>query len=666
MQIKRESFRLVLMVTATALTWSCVGSGDGRQAVSAPAEVTRAEREQLALTVESLASCEDAANSLRQAAEDDVNARLDEALRSFLTADPTGCDRVAKDTEAAPSYDSRHIVAGPDDADSIKTDHAYIYKLEGDWSRGSALRIFALQPAEQTKQIAQVDVPGTPSKLFVLGDRALIYSEVSRAIASCAGCVPVGGVTALLLYDLSDRNAPALLRRLDVRGDLQAARQVGNHVYSVISAAPIELGLAYALRELDACFPPSPRPDDQSVVQAFEQLRAQNLAQVRAMDFASALALPHGNAEVGACKLYRAQDRGTSLTSMLTFDLSGDAPASLINIQSQRSVAYLSEQALYLAVDQVHTLHAHASAVHAFSLSPQAADVVYRGSGLVKGRVVDAASMDERQDQLRIATTTDYVYAHPDAQNLLSVLALRDGRLQLVGQLADIVPGLDLRSVRFEGEHAFVTTFARAHSLYAFDLHDPEQPTMLGELANAGYSTYQHKLDERHVLSLGPGGDGQGQHFDRLVLQISDLSDLEHQAPAFRYELPLPVPGDLSGAAMYAMTTQLANNRLALPVSLCAPIAGTHFHFDLRFSGVIVYGVDVASGFRELGRIANYQASAEDAARVCDDWNGITGTEVRRTLLVDDYVYAFTPTQLHVQDVRALGSDVATVAMPAP
>lgn len=643
--------------------WSCAGS-TGPEAVAGPAEVARAERERLALTVEPLASCEDAAASLRAALEADVHARMDEALRSFLTSDAAGCERATRDAELKGVPFASDAPATSNEADAVKADHAFIYKLDSDGSRPTnVLRILAVQPAAQTRQIAQVSLPGQPSKLFVVGDRALIYSRIPAPTSPCTSCVPVGGSTALLLYDLTDRAAPTLLRRVDVRGELTAARQIGQRVYSVISAAPLDLGLSYAPTQLDACFPSTPRLDDASALQAFEQLRAKNLAKIRALDFAPAVPVAPDGGEVSACRLYHAQDHGTAVTSLLSFDLSLDAAPELTSFQTQRSQAYLSDHSLYLAVDQVHTLHEHVSAVHAFGLSGTAAE--HRGSGFVEGRVIDASSMDEWQDQLRIATTTDFHFGHPAAQNLLSVLALRDGRLQRLSQLPDILPGQDVRSVRFEGAHAFLTSFNAIDPLYAFELSDPEHPAQLPELTTAGFSVFQRMLDDRHLLSLGYNAVASCQFacFDSLVLQISDLED--PGSPVRRYEVPFSSAASLMGAFRYAHTIQFANDRLAVPVSQCAVRRAGRSPFDLTFSGVIMYGVDPQAGLEELGRFGSLPASAEDAESLCEDWNASAQPEFERCVLMDGYVYAFTPERLHVQDEKALGADVASVAMPA-
>ena len=46
------------------------------------------------------------------------------------------------------------------------------------------------------------------------------------------------------------------------------------------------------------------------------------------------------------------------------------------------------------------------------------------------------------------------------------------------------------------------------------------------------------------------------------------------------------------------------------------------------------------------------------------DWMSRVQPEVQRSVFIDEFVYAFSRHSLHVQDVRALGKDVAMLTAP--
>jgi hypothetical protein len=83
---------------------------------------------------------------------------------------------------------------------------------------------------------------------------------------------------------------------------------------------------------------------------------------------------------------------------------------------------------------------------------------------------------------------------------------------------------------------------------------------------------------------------------------------------------------------------------------------------DMTFSGLIVYEVSVDKGFSERGRVANPPtANGQYDNSLCSNWWLNASSEVKRSLFMDDFVYAVSANGLHVQDTRAMGHDVATV-----
>jgi uncharacterized secreted protein with C-terminal beta-propeller domain len=60
-----------------------------------------------------------------------------------------------------------------------------------------------------------------------------------------------------------------------------------------------------------------------------------------------------------------------------------------------------------------------------------------------------------------------------------------------------------MRSVRFLGDRAFVTTFRTIDPLFAIDLSNPTRPESVGHITLPGFTSYVHLIDENHLLTVG-------------------------------------------------------------------------------------------------------------------------------------------------------------------
>ena len=58
-------------------------------------------------------------------------------------------------------------------------------------------------------------------------------------------------------------------------------------------------------------------------------------------------------------------------------------------------------------------------------------------------------------------------------------------------------------SSRFVGDKAYLVTYRTIDPLFVFDLSDPKNPRLKGELKIPGYSTYLHPYDENHIIGIG-------------------------------------------------------------------------------------------------------------------------------------------------------------------
>lgn len=583
-------------------------------------------------------------------------------------------------------------VADVDEADFVKNDSKYVYA-----ALNGALRILSAWPPEQAHEVSRVPLVGTPKKLFVEGDRALIYVSMPVNNVNANVSTPAqpranyarkaectygydcqfggdGTSTTILVYDVSDRSKPSLLRRIDMNGSLVAARRIGPAVHTVVVTPEVVFPGLNNYFARTSC---GAKPSEEELRAAAELVRERNTKIIVETQ------LPQMNPSVregdrdyaadNCSGMYMAQDSsGRALTSLVSLDMTADAPASVTTVVSKAGAIYASDQSLYMAVplpgqagSPVNLVSGQVSvrsAIHKFKVGETAAQSDYLASGVVKGHVLNQFSMDEYKGHLRIATTSGKV-PNPNVHSTMSVISQHGGALTLDGMVDDIAPTEDIRSVRFDGEHGFVVTFKKTDPLYMFDLSQPTAPRITGELKIPGFSTYMHMLDDEHLLSIGYDADDKGTfaYFNGVLLQIFDVSD--PSAPALMHKTVIGTRGSSSEALTNHLAFTLFQNKLAVPMTICEGGGDGRTGTNMTFSGLIVYDVSLDKGVVEHGRVAHPGSNNMYNNAGCNNWWTRAGSTVQRSVFMDDYIYSIAFDIVRVQRLSAMGSDVASVPL---
>jgi len=242
----------------------------------------------------------------------------------------------------------------------------------------------------------------------------------------------------------------------------------------------------------------------------------------------------------------------------------------------------------------------------------------------------------------------------------VSVLAQgRNGNLVRVGAVDDIAPGEDIRAVRFDDDRGYVVTFKKTDPLFVLDLRDPKEPRILGELKIPGFSTYLHRIDPRHLLSIGFDANDHGDfaYFDGLLLQIFDVTNPTD--PVLLHREKIGTRGSSSEAATDHLAFNYLPDRklLAIPTTLCDG-GGDGVQGRMSFSGLLVYRADVARGFKRIGGI-DHGRQGDD----CFRWWSDASSHVKRSIFLDDLVYSVALDKMKVQRLDRLGVDVADIPL---
>jgi len=590
----------------------------------------------------------------------------------------------AAGSAASATSTTNNQVAEVDEADIVKNDKQYVYA-----ALNGAFRILTAWPPENAKELARVQLSDTPKKLFIHEDRALIYVSVMPQTPVSPGTVRPGTSvgyaarsectygydcqfggdgtsTALLVFDISNRAEPKQLRRIDLRGSLVSARRIGTTIHTVVVTPELAFpGLTTNLPGINVCDPWLTMEQIDLVAESVRLRNARIIRETKLPQLAPSVREDAREYAAESCSsiYYDQQESGSAFTSLVSLDLTRNEPPSVATIVSKAGAVYASDSALYMAVPRPSAQPQHfESVVHKFKVGQRAQDVAYLASGAIKGHVLNQFSMDEYEQHLRVATSFGKVPS-PNVHSTLSVLAQRDAELRIVGQVDDIAPGEDIRSVRFDAEHGFVVTFKKTDPLYMFDLSEPTAPRITGELKIPGFSTYMHMLDDEHLLAIGYDADDQGSfaYFSGVLLQIFDVSD--PQAPSLLHKTVIGTRGSSSEALTNHLAFTLFQDKLALPMTICEGGDVGRNGTNMTFSGLIVYDVSLEKGLVEHGRIAHPSMGGSYDHAGCSNWWTRARSVVQRSIFMDDYVYSIAPDIMRVQRLSSMGSDVSSVSL---
>lgn len=135
------------------------------------------------------------------------------------------------------------------------------------------------------------------------------------------------------------------------------------------------------------------------------------------------------------------------------------------------------------------------------------ADFGIIASGNVPGRPLNQFSLDEYQDQLRIAITVGesffgFGFIGQTGQSANDVYVL-DRDLKIIGSVKDLGLKERIYSARFIEDKGYLVTFRQIDPFYVLDLSDPKNPELKGELKIPGYSSYLHPITKDKILGIG-------------------------------------------------------------------------------------------------------------------------------------------------------------------
>ncbi|MGI9427496.1 MAG: beta-propeller domain-containing protein, partial [Bythopirellula sp.] len=444
-------------------------------------------------------------------------------------------------------------VAGVDEGDIIEFDADYVYVLSDD-----GLVIVDAWPAEQAAVASRLDIEGRPVAEFLAGDRLTIISEIggnpfpwyefggdaidfgAADVAFLPPYPPQPSTTLVTVIDVADRTAPTVVQTTSMEGRYVDSRAVDGFVYVLVSNPDAVAAPPLVIPQED----PQDDENDLFFPQGTYETREAYLERVTANpgDLVDG-ALPNYTAYGPDGEMVRTGllndpegiyqpllEDARNLISVVSFNINSDEPglASTSAVYATgASTIYASLHNFYV-FDQAYTQEDGAvTQIMQFDWDTATGGVDFVAATTVAGTMLNQFSADEFAGQLRIATTINNVssgnWSNRDTNNLF-VLEEDAGVFEFVGSMQNLALDQSIRSVRFMGDRALLTTFENVDPLFGIDLSDPTNPQALGHLTLPGFTEYMQFIDDTHLLTVGqntPNGFGPTQV---ILFDVSDLT----------------------------------------------------------------------------------------------------------------------------------------------
>jgi inhibitor of cysteine peptidase len=584
-----------------------------------------------------------------------------ESVNMMKTTGTSAPQAMAADSsggESASDYSTTNIqVEGVDEADIIKNDGKYIYVVSG-----NKVVIVNAYPAENMEVLSEIEIEnGSIGEIFLNEDKLIVfaneYSYVPYARVACYGCVMPPYEykeprTFVHVYDIKDREEPELDSEFSVTGNYYSSRMIGDYVYVITNQYIQE----------DVVLPSVYEDGDVRVIEPTD---------IYYTDI---------------------KDYGFQYTIVLALDVDTGETSEKAVITGRTQNMYVSQKNIYTTMTKYRSWYqeladgdedTEKTLINKISIDEM--DIQFVSNGEVPGHILNQFSMDEHEDNFRIATTIGNMWDEENpSRNNVYVL---DEELEVVGELEDLAPGERIYSVRFMGDRGYIVTFKKVDPLFVIDLEDPSNPNVLGKLKIPGYSDYLHPYDENHIIGIGKDTveaeeelkEGRGMDFawyQGVKMAIFDVSDVENPV-----ELHKVVIGDrgTSSDALHnhkAFLFDREKELLVLPINLYQiseeeknkEYTGWGIPYGtFTFQGAYVYKINLEDGFDLKGRISHYPGKQMDeddkddysSYRLQQNWK----RNVQRALYMDDILYTFSQEIIKANDLDDL-DEINSVELP--
>ncbi|MDO9537698.1 MAG: beta-propeller domain-containing protein [Thermoplasmata archaeon] len=488
-------------------------------------------------------------------------------------------------------------VAGVDEGDMVKNDGQYAYIISGS---GESVFIVLAHPADNAHILGEITSAGRFMDIYIQGDKLVMLEQVYYFEGGFQRDSYIQSQTPFVnvkVFDIENQSSPSLVREAALGGNYLTSRLIDNTLYLIGN---------------------------------------QNM---QSWENESQLPVP-----LEALYHLETGEEAYAITTFLTLDL--DKPDKLPSIMG---IVMASSNCIYVSNGNIYITHqdrkqydnflnaanngdSETTVIHRIHINGQ--DLKYQARGEVPGRVLNRFSMDEFNGHFRIATTMGWTWGtgQQQSRNMVYVLNMA---MEKTGQIDNIAPGEQIYSARFLGARCYLVTFRQVDPFYVIDVHDAQNPKILGELKIPGYSSYLHPYDENHIIGLGKDGS-------QVKLALFNVTDVKNPTELDSITVGTGYSDSLALNDPHAFMFSREKNLLVIPVYGYGQSRST--------TGAYVFEITLENGITEKGQVYH------DEVNESDDYYGYyyTYNQVKRSFIIDKVLYTVSGQMMKANGIEGL------------
>ena len=604
----------------------------------------------------------------------------------------------AGEGEGAAEYSTTNIqVEGVDEADFVKNDGKYIYTLVQD-----NLVIVRAYPPEEAEILSKREIQGKPREIFVRGDRLVVFTEDTHDVLFYPeyGFKPEtrrAPRTSALIYNISLRENPRLVTNYSLNGEYFQSRMINDWVYLIvkdhvyyhndfIDLPRIREGSVKVMRPEIYYFD---NPEENYVFHTIAAINIRGEDEITAksfmMGYSNNLYVSKKNIYITYPKnlpyRYYQEERREIFHKIVTPLLPEDTRDAIEAIRAKdlgtaeewEAISSILEE-MYNQMDENEkealieriedavreyeekkALERDKTIIHKIRIED--GDIEYEARGEVPGRLLNQFSLDEYEENLRVATTTRFWTRRGGSTEYNNVYVL-DPTLTTIGSLEEIAPSERIYSTRFIGERLYMVTFKRTDPFFVIDLSEPERPEVLGKLKIPGFSDYLHPYDEDHIIGIGKEtgtNEWGGVSIKGVKLALFNVSNVEEPEEIDRYEIG---ESGTDSEALHDHKAFLFSRKKNLLVIPIREVMNGYSERGMQkvWQGAYVFNVTL-TGFKLKGRVTHENEYEEEYYH----WH--SPAAVRRALYIDNTLYTISSRKILMNKLVDL-SKVGEITLP--
>jgi uncharacterized secreted protein with C-terminal beta-propeller domain/ribosomal protein S25 len=583
----------------------------------------------------------------------------------------------SQDSNSAFDYSETNIqVQGVDEPDIVKNDGKYLYVVSG-----NRVLIINAYPSEKMEILSEINT-SNGINIFLNKDKLIIFSNLYKK----------GQRTEIKIYDISDKQSPKLEKEISVDGFYVNARMINDYVY-VIANQQIEFDkvilpgiMVDGIREEIAVNKIS-YFDDSDTSYTFTNILAIDLQenefklQTYLTGSSHTIYVSQNNIYLTYIKRDNSNDYLEEIIEKAIIPLISKEQKNKIEkiIDSEKSSNEKYNEVNILIKEYSMSLNGkekeefdkrlmekmkeviieiqkkiESTIIHKIKIDKL--NIEYITAGEVPGRVLNQFSMDEYNNNFRIATTTGNSWRLDNSLNHLYIL---NSDLEIIGSVDDLAKGERIYSARLIGEKAYMVTFKQVDPLFVIDLSDPENPKVLGQLKVTGYSSYLHPYDENHIIGIGKEATEDGR-IQGVKIALFDVSDVKNPIEKAKYE----VGAEWSEKGSWSNSNALYDHKaflfdkdrelLVLPMSYTRYL-GSDYRDRISWQGAFVFKIN-KNEIRLKGKIDHKENKTEKGY-----YYGPYA--VQRSLYMDETLYTISKIMIKANNLKDL-DEINKIELP--